>query len=47
MGKSKDLNPIEHHWFPIKNNIRKLLDKGISVFEASCTTFKTMYEPIC
>ncbi|WP_375318796.1 IS630 family transposase [Candidatus Tisiphia endosymbiont of Oplodontha viridula] len=44
---SPDLNPIEHHWFPIKNNIRKLLDKGISVFEASCRTFKIMYEPIC
>ncbi|WP_367364002.1 IS630 family transposase [Candidatus Tisiphia endosymbiont of Nedyus quadrimaculatus] len=44
---SPDLNLIEHHWFPIKNNIRKLLDKGISVFEASCRTFKIMYEPIC
>ena len=44
---SPDFNPIEHCWFHIKNNVRKLLDKGQNLFEASCLSLKEMYESKC
>lgn len=43
---SPDFNPIEHYWFTVKNKIRKLLDKGKEIFEASCKSLSTMYEPM-
>jgi len=44
---SPDLNPIEHCWFPIKNDIRKQLDKNVPLFKAACKTLKIMYQSIC
>ena len=33
---SPDLNPIEHHWFPVKNAIRAILpDTNYQIFEAA------------
>lgn len=33
---SPDLNPIEHHWFPVKNNIRALLpNTNYKIFDAA------------
>jgi transposase len=40
---SPDLNPIEHYWFPIKNDIRKQLDKNIPVYNAACKALRKMY----
>jgi len=37
---SPDLNPIEHWWFPIKNEIRKSLDNGIGMEQATILAFK-------
>lgn len=36
---SPDLNPIEHRWFPIKNEIRKSLDDGITLEQAAILAF--------
>jgi transposase len=44
---SPDFNPIEHYWFPIKNTIRKQLDHGALLYEASCEALKGMHESIC
>ena len=33
---SPDLNPIEHYWFKIKNEIRKSRDKFEDFFDAVC-----------
>jgi transposase len=36
---SPDLNPIEHWWFPIKNEIRKSLDNGIALEQSTILAF--------
>lgn len=37
---SPDLNPIEHHWFKIKNEIRKIMENIKDVFEAACIVLR-------
>jgi transposase len=38
---SPDLNPIEHFWFPIKNKIRKVLEKvNRCLFQAAEMAFE-------
>lgn len=37
---SPDLNPIEHHWFKIKHNIRKVACLFDDFFEAVVSVFK-------
>jgi len=37
---SPDLNPIEHHWFKIKHNIRKVACSFKDFFEAVAYVFK-------
>lgn len=36
---SPDMNPIEHWWFPIKNEIRKSLDNGIALEQSAILAF--------
>lgn len=36
---SPDFNPIENCWFPLKNKIRKFLDRGIELYEAMKMVF--------
>lgn len=37
---SPDLNPIEHYWFKIKNQIRKIAHNFCDFFEAVCFVLK-------
>jgi transposase len=39
---SPDLNPIEHHWHAIKNNIRKLAQGCRDFYQAAVLTLKKM-----
>jgi transposase len=40
---SPDLNPIEHHWFSIKNKIRKLLGlESSNIYDAAITSFRSV-----
>jgi transposase len=43
---SPDLNPIEHSWFPIKNNIRKALAERVDIYQATEQALKQASEPI-
>jgi Transposase and inactivated derivatives len=44
---SPDLNPIEHFWFPLKNAIRKLLDKGMDLMKAAYNILNKMSSALC
>lgn len=44
---SPDLNPIEHRWFPIKNKIRQLLDRGEALDSATEQVLKESCELMC
>jgi transposase len=39
---SPDFNPIEHYWFKIKNQIRKIAKEFEDFFEAVCLVLKNV-----
>jgi transposase len=43
---SPDLNLIEHHWFKIKNRIRKIAQNFEDFFDAVCLTLKNINESL-
>lgn len=46
-SKLLHLNPIEHEWFLIKNEIRKLLDTGLAAEKSVEKFLKEKSESIC
>lgn len=40
---SPDLNPIEHYWFKVKHNIRKVAHNTQDFFEAVCSVLQKVY----